>query len=99
MFITWRLQQDNDPKHASRVTKSFIFEKRICIIDWPSNSPGLNPVENMWYIITNNVEKSMQRNVDELRDLWSKNSSGNGQKYYYVYETGMWVGFRKITVV
>ena len=62
----WRLQQDNDPKHTSRVAKEFITENRICVIDWPSNSPDLNPIENMWQIIKNKVEKRMPQNVNEL---------------------------------
>jgi transposase len=72
----WRLQQDNDPKHTSRVAKTFIDEKRIRTIDWPSNSPDLNPIENMWYIMKNNVEKRMPKNVDELKrfmvEEWEK---------------------------
>jgi transposase len=72
----WRLQQDNDPKHTSRVAKTFIDEKRIHAMDWPSNSPDLNPIENMWYIVKNNVEKRMPRNVDELKrfmvEEWEK---------------------------
>ena len=62
----WRLQQDNDPKHTSRVAKEFIAENGICVIDWPSNSPNLNPIENMWQIMKNNVEKRMSQNIDEL---------------------------------
>lgn len=66
----WRLQQDNDPKHTSRVAKAFIKEERINVIEWPSNSPDLNPIENMWHIVKNNVEKRMPKDTD---DLWSKN--------------------------
>ena len=62
----WHLQQDNDPKHTSRVAKQFIAENSINTIDWPSNSPDLNPIENIWTIIKNNVEKRMPQNINEL---------------------------------
>jgi len=41
-------------------------ENSIHVIDWPSNSPDLNPIENMWQIMKNNVEKRMPQNTDEL---------------------------------
>ena len=63
----WRLQQDNDPKHTSRVAKDFIVENKIRFIDWPSNSPDLNPIENMWQIVKNNVEKRMPKDINELK--------------------------------
>jgi hypothetical protein len=68
----WRLQQDNDPKHTSRVAKDFIKENGIRTINWPSNSPDLNPIENMWHLIKNNVEKRLSKNIDELKKFMTE---------------------------
>ena len=36
------------------------------VIDWPSNSPNANPVENLWSIIKRRVEKREGTNLEEL---------------------------------
>jgi transposase len=36
------------------------------LLDWPSNSPDVNPIENIWSIIKRKVEKRKPKNIDEL---------------------------------
>jgi transposase len=62
----WRLQQDNDPKHTSNITKQFIFDNVPQLLAWPSNSPDANPIENIWSIVKRKVEKRKPKNIDEL---------------------------------
>ena len=62
----WRLQQDNDPKHTSRVAKDFLQQEVLETIDWPSNSPDANPIENLWPILGRRVEERHSSNIDEL---------------------------------
>ena len=65
----WRLQQDNDPKHTSRVAREFLNSNVPEVMDWPSNSPDLNPIENLWAIVKRNVEKCRPKNLSELESF------------------------------
>ena len=66
----WRLQQDRDPKHTARVTKKFLSENVPAVLDWPANSPDLNPIENVWAVIKKRVEKKRPVNLSELQNLF-----------------------------
>jgi len=65
----WLLCQDNDPKHTSNLAKDFYSSRRIHLIeDWPSASPDINPIENIWSIMKDDVGRRMPETKQELRD-------------------------------
>lgn len=63
------LQQDNAPIHASKQTTDWIRQYEIALLEWPSRSPDLNPIENVWSLLSQRVYRSRQfKNIAELRE-------------------------------
>ncbi|CAH2017352.1 unnamed protein product [Acanthoscelides obtectus] len=67
MSLLWRYQQDNDPKHSSHLVKNLFLEKIVDLLECPSQSPDLNPIEHLWEHLERTI---LQRIIHSENDLW-----------------------------
>lgn len=68
-------QQDLAPAHTARSTKTWFDAHAITVLDWPANSPDLNPIENLWGILKRKMRGTRPNNKEELtasiQEMWA----------------------------
>lgn len=73
-------QQDNDPKHSSKLCQNFLNKKKaeniLNIMQWPSQSPDLSPIELVWDELDRRVKSRCPTSSEHLWQLleneWNK---------------------------
>ncbi len=50
---------------------------KVKVMEWPSMSPDLNPIEHMWGILKRKVEKHHVSNIQQLRDVIMEEDASN----------------------
>ncbi len=71
-------QQDNDPKHTSRLARQWFQDHHVERLDWPAQSPDLNPIEHLWNHLKRQLNgyecqpKGMHELWERVETEWSK---------------------------
>jgi len=67
---------DNAPTHKNAGVRETLHNAGIITLDFPPYSPDLNPIENLWKIVSDEVEQHQCETVEKLQDViaavWEK---------------------------
>lgn len=81
-------QQDNDPKHTSKLATTWFKDHDIAVLPWPPSSPDMNIIEHAWQVLDHQLRTRHQlpRNTEELwaalQEEWQRLDMNYVRKLY-----------------
>jgi transposase len=89
----WIFQEDNAPCHTSKFTTQWKQQHNVPTMTWPSQSPDLNVIENVWRTLKVKLQRRLHevRNRESLvrlvQEIWTSLSPAYIQSLYNTIPT------------
>jgi hypothetical protein len=64
-------QQDNDSKHKSKWAMKWFKDHNVELLDWPAQSPDLNPIEHLWHSLKFKLA-AYETEPKSIQELWER---------------------------
>ena len=78
---TETFMQDGAPCHTARVVKDWLRRNGVQTLEWPPNSPDLDPIENLWCVLKRRLAQLKVRSLRELecelQRIWTTETDEN----------------------
>ncbi|KAG3102693.1 hypothetical protein PI125_g14065 [Phytophthora idaei] len=82
----YKFVHDGAPGHRSKLVKAYLKEKKVEVLQHPAQSPDLNPIENLWAHVKQELNKAPASSIEDLKlkiqAIWYDIEPDRVQKLY-----------------